>query len=779
MTKIQYASIYAVLGTLVIFFLLHIGKNANVKGKSVRRQLHLVLVMDAVYFLSFFFENTKLLSFCFSFVEAIELWVLVAILNFSFEFAGSKIKIRPFYKFVAVMIVVADTIIMVINAGTQTFFGMNIHYSAIGEAYVIPEISMLYIAHLIICGIVEIAILAVLIYRASSVSFFYRRRFIILSITFIIGFLTCLIFRIAGVHMNFPAVILFTIGEIVIFQVYYRIPETRLNAMKNYVISNVSLPIVMFDHDDMLQVYNEKAIELKPLEVGMTLNEFIEDNNLKFVLTPERRRAGKTKEFTLTIKHDQTAYLIHGQELWDKDKYFIGTLLVYNDISNQEKLKDEATYHATRDSLTGLWNREYFQEMTAKMLKDNPETDFLIIVSDIYRFKMFNDILGKRTGDDLLLTIAKGFEDYKREKWIFSRMSGDRFALLVPVKEFDERTFVKVVQSMIDKREYALTVHFYLGIYEITDRTVATSDMCDRAFMALESIKGSMRTNVAYYDEEIRNRKLHETLNAEELEHALRNKQFAIYLQPQVDAENKKLIGAEALVRWTSPTRGIIPPNEFIPAFEENGMIAQLDYYVWEMACAQLSTWKKAGRDDFSISVNISAKDFYISDIYRSLTELVEKYNINPRSLKLEITETAFVLNVKEQMALVKKLQKYGFIVEIDDFGSGYSSLNSLKDISVDVLKLDMKFFEKTGDDDRAEKIVESVVKLAYNLKMPVIAEGVEEEEQVDMLRRIGCNIIQGYYFAKPMPVAEFEEFAKDYSNEDIHELIQKLKNND
>lgn len=207
-------------------------------------------------------------------------------------------------------------------------------------------------------------------------------------------------------------------------------------------------------------------------------------------------------------------------------------------------------------------------------------------------------------------------------------------------------------------------------------------------------------------------------------------------------------------------------------------MISDLDYYVWEEACMLLAKWKKTGKEDYSISVNISAKDFYLSDIYKNITGLVEKYEIDPRKLKLEITETAFAINVDEQMALVKRLQQYGFIVEIDDFGCGYSSLNSLKDISVDVLKLDMKFFEKTEDETRAEKVVESIVNLAYNLKMPVIAEGVENEEKLELLRKVGCRIVQGFYYSRPLTVEQFEKYASDYTFEDIHIIIDELAKN-
>ena len=252
--------------------------------------------------------------------------------------------------------------------------------------------------------------------------------------------------------------------------------------------------------------------------------------------------------------------------------------------------------------------------------------------------------------------------------------------------------------------------------------------------------------------------------------------EFVIYIQPQIDTRNNKVIGGETLVRWLSPKRGMVPPSEFVPLFEKNGMITKMDFHVWELACRQLAKWKAEGKGDRTLSINISAKNFYLTDLYERITGLVEKYDIDPQRLKLEITETAFVLDVKKQMELVQRLQKRGFLVEMDDFGSGYSALNSLKDIDIDVLKLDMKFFEKTDTPKRSEKIIASMVGLANKLTTPVIAEGVETKEQIDYLNSIGCHVVQGYFYSKPMSVEEYEIFMESHENEDIRELIADLK---
>lgn len=776
MTKIGFASIYAMATAAMMLFIVYIGRKTDAKGIHVRRQLHVVLMMDMIYFASFFTNDSRILGTLHCIIVSLECWILYLFLQFGCRFTKLDTKWKGTTERIILIWCMMDSLLGVFNAITFKLYDFTTFKYANIEVFVRPNVNGWYMCHIILCILLEVIFVGVLFHKALVVSYYYRMRFLALGVMFTLGLTICMIMRVCSKMVQFPVVFIITLGEVVIFYVYYHLPKLRTQKMKKFVIKNIVMPIVMFDCDDELQIVNEPAKEFLNVEVGLQMKDFINRNNLKYILTEERRVAGKTKEFTLTEKIGDKVYLIYGQELWDNDKYFVGTLLIYNDITKQEKLKDEATYHATRDMLTGLWNREYFLEMGAKVLKENPNIDFVMVVSDIYQFKMFNDILGKKTGDDLLLSIARGFQEYKMPLWTFSRMAGDRFAMLMPKDDFEPDRFNKVCKAIIEKRDYALTVHFYLGVYYIVDRSLSVAEMCDRAYMALESIKGNLNTNVAYYQEEIRKKRLFEALNVDELQKALRERQFKIYLQPQIDSSTNHLVGVEALVRWFNPKRGMIPPNEFISAFEEKGMIAQLDYYVWEEACMQLQRWKEMGRENWSISVNISAKDFYLSDIYESITGLVEKYDIEAKNLKLEITETAFVLNVEEQMVLVKRLQNRGFIVEMDDFGSGYSSLNSLKDISVDVLKMDMKFFQKTNEQKRADKIVESIVNLAYNLEMAVIAEGVENAEQVEMLRSIGCKIIQGFYYSKPLPVEEFEEFAKNYEFEDIHEILMELK---
>ena len=242
-----------------------------------------------------------------------------------------------------------------------------------------------------------------------------------------------------------------------------------------------------------------------------------------------------------------------------------------------------------------------------------------------------------------------------------------------------------------------------------------------------------------------------------EFDRALEQGEFCMFLQPQI-ASDGRLLGAEALVRWQHPERGVVFPGDFIGVFEKTGLIYRLDRYMWELAADKLREWKEQGRENLYISVNISAKDFYYIDLYSELTGLTEKYGIAPKNLKLEITETVLMTEMQNQTELLERLRRYGFQIEIDDFGSGYSSLNMLKNIDVDVVKIDMGFLDKTERVERGTSILNSIILLIKNLGMGVITEGVETKEQVDSLMGMGCHMFQGYYFDKPMPIEVFEE---------------------
>lgn len=329
--------------------------------------------------------------------------------------------------------------------------------------------------------------------------------------------------------------------------------------------------------------------------------------------------------------------------------------------------------------------------------------------------------------------------------------------------------------------ETMMPITFSIGRYPVEDKTISVSAMYDRAIIAEMSVKRRFDVNIAQYEETMRQHILREQEIINEMNFALKSQQFEVWFQPQYNHSSGALIGAEALVRWRHPQKGLISPGLFIPVFEKNGFIYELDKYVWEQTCIYLKKWMQTEHSQLPVSVNISRYDIFRDDLVDVLIGLVDKYQIPVELLRLEITESAFSQSTGQIIRITKQLMDYGFTLEIDDFGSGYSSLNTLKDVTADILKLDMRFLESTENSARGGNILESIVRMAKWLGMSVIAEGVEEREQADYLQSIGCNYIQGYYYAKPMPAEEFEKQTKTLKKEEkliTLETVETLDNN-
>lgn len=344
------------------------------------------------------------------------------------------------------------------------------------------------------------------------------------------------------------------------------------------------------------------------------------------------------------------------------------------------------------------------------------------------------------------------------------KVSADRFLCLQERKQElkDREIFEKMRDSVqSDKMD---NVFIKWGIYEITDRSTPVESMCDRALLAVDSIKGQYNQYFAVYDDTLRGKLLREKAITDAMDTALEQNQFTVYFQPKYSLKESRMAGAEALVRWMHPEWGFMSPGEFIPLFEKNGFISSLDQYVWEKVCAQIRKWKDMGYPSLPVSVNVSRADVYQANLPKTLMGMIQKYNLEPGDLHLEITESAYAENPGQIISTVNQLRKQGFIIEMDDFGSGYSSLNMLNQMKLDILKLDMKFIQNEMTKPAEQSILRFIISLAHWMKLSVVAEGVETREQLERLRGIDCDYVQGYFFAKPMCAEEFEELLKTQS---------------
>ena len=422
------------------------------------------------------------------------------------------------------------------------------------------------------------------------------------------------------------------------------------------------------------------------------------------------------------------------------------------------------------DRLTGLYSKQYFYQQAGEVLLRNPDQQYDIICSDIENFKLINDVFGVKAGDRLLRGIGNAYAERLKGIGICGRLNSDQFACLL--KHRDDYTDDMFIEASI-LTNGLLDIHNIVmkwGIYNVEDWSVSIEQICDRALLAARSIKGQYGKFFAIYDDTLRSQLLREQAITDSMETALARNQFLVYLQPKYRIRDENLIGAEALVRWIHPEWGFLSPAEFIPLFEKNGFITKLDQFVWDKACAAIRSWDDRGYYPISVSVNVSRADIYNEDLADTLVKIIEKYDLDPSRLHLEITESAYTENPKQIIDTVTTLRELGFVIEMDDFGSGYSSLNMLNDMPIDILKLDMKFIRSEMAKPKSQGILQFIINLASWMNLSVVAEGVETKAQLLRLTEIGCDYVQGYYFAKPMPCQEFEGLLDEYRGAGIEE---------
>lgn len=429
-------------------------------------------------------------------------------------------------------------------------------------------------------------------------------------------------------------------------------------------------------------------------------------------------------------------------------------LIARSEYTAYEKYRYSAEY----DAVSGIYNRDRFFEATRRLIDSHAETAFVVCWFDLDRFKAYNDLFGMKEGDRLLTEIGRFFHAMFSANATYGRIAADHFVFCLARERFHAQEVIEQFIRQFRSYQPNFVVSPRIGIYSVDDRSLDVNIMCDRAFMALRSSKTGSSKRFAYYNETMRSQVLEEQALIGDVQAALREEQFEVYLQPQYNHPTGALVGAEALVRWNHPMRGVITPASFIPILEKNGLITQLDLFVWEQVCKLLRRWRDAGLPQVSVSVNVSRADIQSLDLCKTILQLTRESGIKPQDLRLEITETAYIESADLLVESVRSLQSEGFLIEMDDFGKGQSSLNTLKNVPVDVLKLDLGFLKETGSiGTRSGVILNSILQMAHWLNLAVIAEGVETLQQADYLCSIGCNIIQGYLYSQPIPAQEFQ----------------------
>lgn len=753
--KFGFFGLYLATIAIIIFCLLRISKT----NKSYKTSLISSMIWGVVAILGnstvFFTTNETVLRIGYTiFFIGID-WILYFLFEFICHYAKYEIKNNIFI-WLLIAALLADSLSLFLNIFVQHAFTIN------------PETSRIvvltpYNVHLALSYILSALIMGCLINKIFVSPRIYRLKYTSILVIFIIVLIADGLYMLSHVTVDF-SVILFALTAVVIsYFAFVYSPKVLVNRSLTLIVENMDDPIIFFNEENEC-IYKNSAFEKfmaeykrlgldpeKPFEVWksthtMQNKEFSQFSDQRF--SQDLEKNGKTYSFNIWYHN-----------LRDEKNFFLGTFFQIHDKTREIEKENLQKYLTTHDKLTNIYNTETFYEKVEEYLKYNPNKQFLMICSDIENFKLINDLFGKVAADKFIVNTAKSLIANVTTSDIFGRIGGDRFALLLEKQYFLEDLFIEKVKELshIDT-DMNYPVVFHIGVYEIEDPKMPASVMCDRALMAIESVEGDVHGTIAYYTDEMRDIVLKEQRYTGEFKEALKNGQFDFYIQPQIFAKDGKCRGGEALARWIHPQEGIIHPQEFISLFERNGIISDLDTFIWENAAKKLREWKDAGLEDAYLSVNISPKDMCYLDIYEFFTNLVEKYQISQKNLHLEITESAILMNVNNQIELIQKLRDFGFIVEMDDFGSGYSSFNMLKNFYFDVIKIDMEFLRETLNKERSRKILQSIITLSRELGMSVVVEGVEFESQRDDLFKMGCDIFQGFLYDKPMKARDFEE---------------------
>ncbi len=464
--------------------------------------------------------------------------------------------------------------------------------------------------------------------------------------------------------------------------------------------------------------------------------------------------SGKRKEVSLHLRNVDNTYQYYRIECHIQKEQKTGVM----DRGWVEimPLSQEEIYRLNlAESITNDKNPTYFAESAREIMESQLDKRFALVQFDVAKFKVINEQYGEDMGDEILRFFIHTLKVILGKDQLYTRLTADVFMILTAFEEEEDlHALIALIRENLQGYK-GIPYTLYFGVCEVKDRTRNLRKYGDGAAFARQSIKGDALNHVMFYRDDMKEQAKIQKLVEDEMEQALEKQEFVMFLQPKYSISQNCIVGAEALVRWIHPVRGLIPPGDFIPLFEKNGFIIKMDQYIWEEACKTVRAWIDAGIQPIPISVNVSRRHMKDGRFVQVLDRLIEKYGIERKYLEIEITET---VDQEQTSVGIELLKQHGYMLLMDDFGSGYSSLNTLKDTQFDIIKIDREFLQDFVRSERGQKIVEHTIRMTQEIGLELVAEGVESHEQALFLSQCGCDTAQGYYYAKPMPVEQFNQ---------------------
>ncbi|HBG4627458.1 TPA: EAL domain-containing protein [Clostridioides difficile] len=522
----------------------------------------------------------------------------------------------------------------------------------------------------------------------------------------------------------------------------------------------------LLEQDNDIQEVNRLKKELQENKTGATVLNMLEERRYLGYATMDNGNSENNyiKDWNLIFSIPETVVFSNSKQIINRAVYAVLSIvlifiaIIFYIIYIKKSNEKEILSLAYEDKVTYIGNQNKFYRECSKYLLDKPSLNYIIVYFDINNFKMINDTFGYEFGDNLLITIAKALKEELTEGEVYAQLSSDYFAIFCDYKNGRNKIIRKLdnIRSNIESNlSIVFEISLCVGIYFVEEGEVDIQKAVNKANMARSVAKGK-NINYAIYNEDVRNKLSEESMILDDIKIALVKNQFEVYYQPKFSLVTGEMIGSEALIRWNHPEHGFISPAVFIPIAEKSKLILKIGRFVFERVCNDLSEWKKQGKKIVPVSVNLSRVELYQPDIVKFINKTIQMYNLSSDFIEIEITETVAINELNILKNVLNELRKHGFSISMDDFGTGYSSISCLRDMPIDILKLDKSFLGGIEHDERSRNIAKSIVSLAKSLDLVVIIEGVESKEQAELMKQFGCDLVQGFYFARPMPAKNF-----------------------
>lgn len=707
--------------------------------------IYTVFVASKTYFVAMLFD-----ALYFVCTDFLCFFMLLFILSYTWKLRAIKPSI-----FIFSPLLLVDTISLIANTWKRHSFNLTRIVLETEVEYWSCEFTSLHYIHLAFCYVMVLAALIFLIHTIFDAPFSYKSKYVSLFAAFIVVIMSNAVCYSLDLPIDFSVFIYPLLAMFIYYYSMFSATRKLLTNSLTNVNENVDEAILYFDINDDCFYKNSKGKNLFLDQDG----NFSPAKASEFLIyargKTQSNKESKPIEF-FTVNGQERQFEVEAEDI-----YFgynlIGAYLKLSDKTDEINRYLTQKFLANHDELTGAYNREHFFRACDEKIKENPDIEFVMVSTNIRQFKLVNELFGEEVGNKILIKTVTTAKTLAIHDCVLGRVGDDRFGLLAQKQYLTDdhlKAFLESSQEVLEDSMYKLNL--CVGICEAHDGEKAQL-LYDKTQLAIKKIGNDFQKHVAWYNTDLMDELLRERQITTDFEDALQAGQICMRLQPVVNSDGLTS-GCEALARWDHPQRGLLQPEVFLPALERSGLIHKLDTFIWENAASLLEKWNKQGKDDMRVSVNVSEKDIYYIDIADAFKQLLLKHSFNPQNMKIEFTESALTKDVNTTVNLFANLKQLGFDVGIDNFGHGYSSLNFLKDVNADILKMDMVLAKENENTERVRTILKFIVDISKAMNMTLIAEGVETAEQLIMLKSLGFSYFQGFYFSKPLSISDFEE---------------------